>query len=107
MSSAELKDPRKIRYDGHPILRWHASNVFVRKDAAGNIKLDKEKSRTTAELAPCPCDSASSWPSNLGNKEPAASAARPCAPRTFRLGLRLAPAQRLIPAVLPPGTPGR
>ncbi len=36
---------RKIRHGGHPILRWHASNAVVRRDAAGNIKLDKEKSR--------------------------------------------------------------
>ena len=36
---------REIRHNGHPILRWHASNAVVRRDAAGNIKLDKEKSR--------------------------------------------------------------
>jgi phage terminase large subunit-like protein len=35
----------KIRHGGNPILRWHASNAVVRKDPAGNIKLDKEKSR--------------------------------------------------------------
>jgi phage terminase large subunit-like protein len=35
----------KLRHNGHPILRWHASNAVVRRDAAGNIKLDKEKSR--------------------------------------------------------------
>ena len=36
---------RKIRHGGNPVLRWHASNAVVRRDAAGNIKLDKEKSR--------------------------------------------------------------
>lgn len=41
----ELIMGRKIRHAGHPILRWHASNAVARKDAAGNIKLDKEKSR--------------------------------------------------------------
>jgi len=41
----ELIIGRKIRHAGHPILRWHASNAVVRRDAAGNIKLDKEKSR--------------------------------------------------------------
>jgi phage terminase large subunit-like protein len=41
----ELILGRKIRHAGHPILRWHASNAVVRRDAAGNIKLDKEKSR--------------------------------------------------------------
>ena len=41
----ELIMARKIRHAGHPVLRWHASNAVVRKDPAGNIKLDKEKSR--------------------------------------------------------------
>ena len=27
------------------VLRWHVSNAVVRKDPAGNIKIDKEKSR--------------------------------------------------------------
>jgi phage terminase large subunit-like protein len=36
---------RKIRHVGNPILRWHARNFVAREDAAGNIKLDKEKSR--------------------------------------------------------------
>ena len=29
---------------GHPVLRWMASNVAVRQDPAGNIKIDKAKS---------------------------------------------------------------
>ncbi len=41
----ELIMGRKLRHAGHPILRWHASNAAVQKDPAGNIKLDKEKSR--------------------------------------------------------------
>lgn len=41
----ELIMARKIWHDGHPILRWHASNAVARKDSAGNINLDKEKSR--------------------------------------------------------------
>jgi phage terminase large subunit-like protein len=41
----ELIMARKIRRNGNPVLRWHASNAVARKDAAGNIKLDKEKSR--------------------------------------------------------------
>jgi phage terminase large subunit-like protein len=41
----ELIMARKIRHGGDPILRWHASNAVVRRDPAGNIKLDKEKSR--------------------------------------------------------------
>lgn len=35
----------RLRHDAHPVLRWHASNAVARKDAAGNIKLNKEKSR--------------------------------------------------------------
>lgn len=35
----------KIRHGGNPILKCHASNAVARKDAAGGIKLDKEKSR--------------------------------------------------------------
>ncbi|NLX25090.1 MAG: terminase large subunit, partial [Lentisphaerae bacterium] len=34
----------KIRHGGNPVLRWMADNVVVQKDAAGNIKPDKEKS---------------------------------------------------------------
>ena len=36
---------RKLRHAGHPILRWHAGNAVAKQDPAGNIKLDKEKSR--------------------------------------------------------------
>jgi phage terminase large subunit-like protein len=41
----ELIIAGKIRHGGNPILRWHASIAVARRDAAGNIKLDKEKSR--------------------------------------------------------------
>lgn len=34
----------KIRHNGHPVLRWAASNVSVEQDAAGNIKPSKRKS---------------------------------------------------------------
>ena len=33
-----------IAHAGHPILRWMASNVSVKTDAAGNIKPDKKTS---------------------------------------------------------------
>jgi phage terminase large subunit-like protein len=33
-----------LRHGGHPVLRWNASNVAVRTDAAGNLKPDKERS---------------------------------------------------------------
>jgi phage terminase large subunit-like protein len=33
---------KRIRHDGHPVLRWNMSNASVDTDAAGNIKLSKE-----------------------------------------------------------------
>jgi phage terminase large subunit-like protein len=36
---------RKLHHGGNPILRWMADNVVVRRDPAGNLKPDKEKSR--------------------------------------------------------------
>jgi phage terminase large subunit-like protein len=36
---------RKTWHGRNPILRWHASNAVAQKDAAGNIKLNEEKSR--------------------------------------------------------------
>src|SRR5262249_16161690 len=35
---------RQIAHGGHPVLRWMASNVAVKQDAAGNLKPDKAKS---------------------------------------------------------------
>jgi phage terminase large subunit-like protein len=35
---------RKLRHGGHPVLRWMASNVAVKQDPAGNLKIDKAKS---------------------------------------------------------------
>ncbi len=35
---------KKIAHDGHPVLRWMMDNIFIRRDPAGNIKPDKEKS---------------------------------------------------------------
>lgn len=34
----------KIAHGGHPVLRWMMDNVYVRRDPAGNIKMDKAKS---------------------------------------------------------------
>lgn len=34
----------RIRHNGNPVLRWMADNMVVRKDPAGNLKPDKEKS---------------------------------------------------------------
>ena len=35
---------RKLLHNGHPVLRWNMDNIFIRRDPAGNIKPDKEKS---------------------------------------------------------------
>jgi phage terminase large subunit-like protein len=35
---------KKIRHDGHPVLRWNMANMSVESDAAGNIKPSKELS---------------------------------------------------------------
>jgi phage terminase large subunit-like protein len=34
----------RIRHNGNPVLRWMSDNMVVRKDPAGNLKPDKEKS---------------------------------------------------------------
>ena len=34
----------EIAHGGHPVLRWNMDNIFIRRDPAGNIKPDKEKS---------------------------------------------------------------
>lgn len=35
---------RQLAHDGHPVLKWNAHNLVASKDAAGNIKPDKQKS---------------------------------------------------------------
>ena len=35
---------RRIAHGGHPVLRWMVDNITIKKDPAGNIKADKEKS---------------------------------------------------------------
>jgi phage terminase large subunit-like protein len=35
---------QRIAHGGHPVLRWMMDNIFIRRDPAGNIKMDKEKS---------------------------------------------------------------
>ena len=34
----------KIAHNGNPVLRWMMDNIFIKRDPAGNIKPDKEKS---------------------------------------------------------------
>jgi len=35
---------KRIRHDGHPVLRWCMGNISVESDAAGNLKLSKKVS---------------------------------------------------------------
>ena len=35
---------QRIAHGGNPVLRWMMDNIYIRKDPAGNIKADKEKS---------------------------------------------------------------
>tara|TARA_R100001463_G_scaffold97765_3_gene152279 strand:- start:918 stop:2480 length:1563 start_codon:yes stop_codon:yes gene_type:complete len=36
---------RKINHGGHPVMRWFISNVVLQEDPAGNIKINKGKSK--------------------------------------------------------------
>lgn len=36
---------QEINHEGDPVLRWMCSNVMLKEDAAGNIKVDKSKSK--------------------------------------------------------------
>jgi len=40
----DLVAARRLHHGHHPILRWMANNVVLRRDAAGNCKVDKERS---------------------------------------------------------------
>lgn len=35
---------RRLRHDGHPVMRWCVGNISVESDAAGNLKLSKKVS---------------------------------------------------------------
>ena len=35
---------QKLAHGGTTVLRWNMDNIFIRRDLAGNIKADKEKS---------------------------------------------------------------
>lgn len=35
---------KKIAHGGHPVLRWMMDNIFIKRDPADNIKMDKAKS---------------------------------------------------------------
>ena len=41
---ARLVSNRKLRHDGHPVLRWMMGNLMVERDAADNVKPSKKVS---------------------------------------------------------------
>jgi phage terminase large subunit-like protein len=43
-NTRELVKSLKVDHGGNPVMRWMASNVAIRMDPAGNIKIDKSKS---------------------------------------------------------------
>lgn len=42
---------RRLRHDGNPVLSWCVLNAVAEKDAAGNVKLSKKKSRLKIDCA--------------------------------------------------------
>jgi phage terminase large subunit-like protein len=42
---------KRLRHDGHPVLRWNLSNVAVETDALGNLKLSKKVSTERIDAA--------------------------------------------------------
>jgi phage terminase large subunit-like protein len=40
----KLAISKRLLHGGHPVLRWMADNVSVKRDPAGNLKPDKAKS---------------------------------------------------------------
>jgi phage terminase large subunit-like protein len=41
---------KEINHGGHKVLRWCCSNVAIKSDPAGNIKMDKSKSTEKIDL---------------------------------------------------------
>jgi phage terminase large subunit-like protein len=56
-----LLGSRRLRHGGHPVLRWMADNVTVRRDSAGNIKPDKERSKEKVDGIVALVDALSVW----------------------------------------------
>lgn len=42
---------KRIAHGGHPILRWNMDNIYIKTDAAENIKADKQKSTEKIDRA--------------------------------------------------------
>lgn len=56
---------QRIAHGGHPVLRWMMDNIYIRRDPAGNIKADKEKSTEKID-GPLPPSWAWTGPSGVG-----------------------------------------
>lgn len=46
----------RLWHDGHPVLRWHASNAVVDQDKNGNYSLNKRKSRSKIDGIAATCN---------------------------------------------------
>lgn len=53
-----------LNHGGHPILRNHASNVSVKEDPSGNIKIDKQKSSDKVDGMAALADAYACWLAN-------------------------------------------
>jgi phage terminase large subunit-like protein len=42
---------KRIRHDGHPVLRWCLGNAVIEQDSAGNVKPSKGKSTEKIDVA--------------------------------------------------------
>jgi phage terminase large subunit-like protein len=40
---------KELRHEGNPVMRWNMGNIEIRTDPAGNIKIDKGKSRNRVD----------------------------------------------------------
>ncbi|MGZ9204862.1 MAG: terminase large subunit [Nitrospira sp.] len=47
----QVVEDRRLRHDGHPILRWCASNTCIKANSAGEIKPAKHRSRDRIDVA--------------------------------------------------------
>ena len=59
----------ELKHDGNPICRWMMSNVLIIKDAAGNIKIDKEKSQDKVDGPVSKVMAIGTWMDDNLNKE--------------------------------------
>lgn len=61
---------RRIRHDGHPILRWNVSNAAARQDAQGNVMLVKPNRKARIDGAAAMVDAIDRMTRNAGEHGP-------------------------------------